>query len=33
VEGGFEAWLAAGLPTAPAAERPAGALPGMAPPD
>jgi rhodanese-related sulfurtransferase len=33
VEGGFEAWLAAGLPTASAPERPAGALPGMAPPD
>jgi rhodanese-related sulfurtransferase len=33
VEGGFEAWLAAGLPTASAPEPPAGALPGMAPPD
>ena len=33
VEGGFEAWLTAGLPTASAPERPAGALPGMAPPD
>ena len=33
VEGGFEAWLASGLPTASAPERPAGVLPGMAPPD
>jgi rhodanese-related sulfurtransferase len=33
VEGGFEAWVAAGLPTASATERPAGVLPGMAPPD
>ena len=33
VEGGFEAWLAAGVPTASAPERRAGALPGMAPPD
>lgn len=33
VEGGFEAWLAAGLPTASAPERPTGVLPGMAPPD
>ena len=33
VEAGFEAWLAAGLPTTSAPERAAGALPGMAPPD
>lgn len=33
VDGGFQAWLAAGLPTASAPDRPAGALPGMAPPD
>jgi rhodanese-related sulfurtransferase len=33
VEGGFEAWLAAGLPTTRVAERPPGVLPGMAPPD
>ncbi|HEX6724677.1 MAG TPA: rhodanese-like domain-containing protein [Gaiella sp.] len=33
VEGGFEAWLAAGLPHASATERPRGVLPGMAPPD
>jgi rhodanese-related sulfurtransferase len=33
VEGGFEAWRAAGLPIAPAPERPAGVLPGMGPPD
>jgi rhodanese-related sulfurtransferase len=33
VEGGFEAWLAAGLPTASAPEYPTGVLPGMAPPD
>jgi rhodanese-related sulfurtransferase len=35
VVGGFEAWRAAGLPTAaaPARTRALGALPGMAPPD
>ena len=33
VEGGFEAWLVAGLPTASAPERPPDVLPGMAPPD
>ena len=33
VEGGFEAWIAAGLPRAPANERPPGVLPGMTPPD
>jgi rhodanese-related sulfurtransferase len=33
VDGGFEAWVAAGLPRAPAKERPIGDLPGMAPPD
>ena len=33
VEGGFEAWLAVGLPTASAPDRPTGVLPGMAPPD
>jgi rhodanese-related sulfurtransferase len=33
VDGGFEAWVAAGLPRASAAERPAGVLPGMTPPD
>ena len=33
VDGGFEAWLADGLPTASAPERPTDVLPGMAPPD
>lgn len=33
VEGGFEAWLASGLPTACAPEHPTGVRPGMAPPD
>jgi rhodanese-related sulfurtransferase len=33
VEGGFAAWRAAGLPTAPVSGRPAGSLPGMGPPD
>jgi rhodanese-related sulfurtransferase len=33
VEGGFEAWRAAGLPTTRASERAHGVLPGMAPPD
>ena len=33
VEGGFEAWLAAGLPTRSAPERPPGFVPGMAAPD
>jgi rhodanese-related sulfurtransferase len=32
VIGGFEAWVAAGLPVAPAGEPPPG-LPGMGPPD
>ena len=32
VDGGFEAWLEAGLPTASAPERPTDVLPGMAPP-
>jgi rhodanese-related sulfurtransferase len=33
VVGGYEAWQAAGLPTAPAPPRPGDTLPGMAPPD
>jgi rhodanese-related sulfurtransferase len=33
VDGGFEAWLAAGLPRAAATERPPGVLPGMTSPD
>jgi rhodanese-related sulfurtransferase len=33
VDGGFEAWVAAGLPRAVAQERPPGVLPGMTPPD
>ena len=33
VGGGFEAWVAAGLPRAGARERPPGGLPGMTPPD
>ena len=33
VDGGFEAWVAAGLPTAAAPERAAGTLPGMSGPD
>ena len=33
VEGGFEAWVAVGLPRAAAPERPTGVLPGMTPPD
>lgn len=33
VDGGFEGWLAAGLPRAPAMERPPGVLPGMTSPD
>jgi rhodanese-related sulfurtransferase len=32
VDGGFEAWVAAGLPRASATERPPGVLPGMTPP-
>jgi rhodanese-related sulfurtransferase len=33
VEGGFEAWRAAGLPRTPPTERPDGVMPGMMPPD
>jgi rhodanese-related sulfurtransferase len=33
VVGGFEAWVAAGLPRAPAGGRPSGVLPGMTPPE
>jgi len=33
VAGGFEAWLAAGLPVVPAREAPPGEIPGLGPPD